>query len=86
MMGDVMSDFSSKRGRIYGTESKGLGKITVKAVVPLAEMLRYAIDLRSISNGRGAFSIEVAHFEEAPAHVAQVIVSEYQKRRDEHNH
>jgi elongation factor G len=84
MMGDVMSDLSGKRGRIIGTEAVGNHKTCVKATVPQSEMLRYAIDLRSISRGRGTFEIELSHYEEVPAHVAQGISAEYQKQREEH--
>lgn len=84
MMGDVMGDLSGKRGRIIGTESLGNGKTRVKATVPQAEMLRYAIDLRSLSRGRGTFEMEISHYEEVPAHVAQQISAEYQKQREEH--
>ena len=85
-MGDVMGDLSGKRGRIAGTESIGNGKVVVRAVVPQAEMLRYAIDLRSITRGRGTFEIEPSHYEEVPAHVAQQIVADYQKHREEQHH
>ncbi len=83
MMGDVMSDMSGKRGRIVGTESIGRGRTCVKATAPLSEMVRYAIDLRSIARGRGTFEMEPSHYEEVPAHIAQQIVAEYQKSRDE---
>jgi elongation factor G len=86
MMGDVMGDLSGKRGRIIGTEAIGNRKTTVKATVPQAEMLRYAIDLRSLSRGRGTFEIELSHYEEVPAHVAQQIAADYQKQREEHQH
>jgi len=84
MMGDVMSDLSGKRGRIIGTESVGNRRTCVKATVPAAEMLRYAIDLRSISRGRGTFEQEFSHYEEVPAHVAQTIIAEFPKHREEH--
>lgn len=83
MMGDVMSDVSGKRGRIVGTESIGGGKARVTATVPQAEMLRYAIDLRSLSRGRGSFTVEPSHYEEVPAHIAQQIIAEYQKSREQ---
>ncbi len=83
MMGDVMSDLSGKRGRIIGTESLPGGRTCVKASVPQAEMLRYAIDLRSITRGRGVFSIEPSHYEEVPAHIAQNIIAEYQKSKEQ---
>ncbi len=83
MMGDVMSDLSGKRGRIIGTESLPGGRTCVKASVPQAEMLRYAIDLRSITRGRGVFSVEPSHYEEVPAHIAQNIIAEYQKSKEQ---
>jgi elongation factor G len=84
MMGDVMSDLSGKRGRIAGTESLGHGRVRIRALVPQGEMLRYAIDLRSISRGRGTFEVEPSHYEEVPPHIAQQIIAEYQKSREEH--
>ncbi|HSV73130.1 MAG TPA: elongation factor G [Chthonomonadales bacterium] len=83
MMGDVMSDLSSRRGRIVGTEPLGGGRTRITATAPQAEMLRYAIDLRSITRGRGVFGTEFSHFEEVPAHVAQQIVAAYQKSKQE---
>jgi elongation factor G len=83
MMGDIMGDMSGRRGRILGTESIGNRKTQIKAIVPQSEMLRYAIDLRSISRGRGTFEIEPSHYEEVPAHVAQGIIAEHQKHREE---
>ena len=55
-MGDVIGDLNSKRGRILGMESEG-GLQLVRAQVPMAEMLRYSIDLRSITGGRGTFTM-----------------------------
>ena len=86
MMGDVMGDLSGKRGRIIGSEAASKGKTTIRATVPQAEMMRYAIDLRSITRGRGAFEVEPSHYEEVPAHIAQQIISEYQKHREEQHH
>lgn len=83
MMGDVMSDLSGKRGRIIGTEPIGGGRTVVRAIVPQAEMLRYAIDLRSITRGRGTFEVEPSHYEEVPPHIAQQIIAAYQKQREE---
>ncbi|HXG25105.1 MAG TPA: elongation factor G, partial [Chthonomonadales bacterium] len=82
MMGDVMSDLSGKRGRIIGTESVGNGRTCIRAIVPQAEMLRYAIDLRSITRGRGTFEVEPSHYEEVPPHIAQQIIAEYQKQKE----
>jgi elongation factor G len=71
-VGDVMGDLSSRRGRPLGTESVG-GMTEVKAEVPMAEMLAYAPDLRSITGGQGEFTMEFAHYEEIPAHLAQKV-------------
>ena len=88
MLGDVMSDLTGKRGRIVGTESVGNGKIRLTATVPQAEMVRYAIELRSITRGRGWFSAQTAHYEEVPAHEAQEIIANHRKEREagEHSH
>jgi len=83
MMGDVMGDLSGKRGRIIGTEPMPGGRVRVNANVPQAEMLRYAIDLRSITRGRGLFELEMSHYEEVPAHIAQNIIAEYQKSKEQ---
>ncbi len=86
MMGDIMSDISSKRGRIVGTEPAGHKKVCVNAMAPMSEMLRYAIELRSISHGRGSFSLEPSHYEEVPAHLSQGIIAEHQNHRSEVHH
>ena len=71
-VGDVMGDLSSRRGRPLGTEAVG-GMTEVKAEVPMAEMLAYAPDLRSITGGQGEFTMEFARYEEIPAHLAQKV-------------
>jgi len=86
-MGDVMSDLNTKRARIEGMEPTGSGLQRIKAQAPQAEMLRYAIDLRSITQGRGAFSTNFSHYEEVPAHMAdQVKVAAAHKREHEPAH
>jgi len=72
-MGDVIGDLNAKRGRILGMDSEG-GLQMVRAQVPMAEMLRYSIDLRSITGGRGTFSMEFSHYEEVPSHIASKII------------
>ena len=72
-MGDVMSDLNTKRARIEGMEPTGTGLQRIKAQAPQAEMLRYAIDLRSITQGRGAFTTGFSHYEEVPAHIAEQV-------------
>ncbi len=78
-MGDVMSDINTRRGRVLGMESLGDGTQRIIATVPQAEMLRYATDLRSITQGRGSFKMEFAQYEEAPANIQQEIVTQYKK-------
>lgn len=73
-MGDIISDFNSaKRGRILGMEPAGKNT-KVKALVPLAEMYRYAIDLKSMTQGRGSFRMEFSGYEEVPARLAEEII------------
>jgi elongation factor G len=86
MLGDVMSDLTGKRGRIIGTECAGGGRTRLKATVPQAEMLRYAIDLRSITRGRGTFTSDLAHYEEVPAHIAQPIIAQHKKEHGTAEH
>jgi len=74
-VGDVIGDLNAKRGKILGVESKGKNQI-VRAQVPLAEILRYAPELRSITGGRGTYSMEFSHYEEVPPHLAQKIIEE----------
>jgi elongation factor G len=77
-MGDVMSDLNTRRGRVQGTESER-GRTVVIAQVPLAEMLRYTTQLRSITGGRGIFSMELDRYEIVPNHLAQEIIAARQK-------
>ena len=79
-VGDIMGDMNSKRGKIIGVEAKGKNQM-VKAVVPMAEMLRYAPDLRSMTGGRGTFTMEFSHYEEVPAHIAQKVIEQAKRRR-----
>jgi elongation factor G len=81
-MGDVIGDLNSKRGRILGMVPRGKMQV-VSAMVPLAEMSRYSIDLRSITGGRGVFSMEFSHYEEVPDHTAQKIIAEAQREKEE---
>ncbi|MDD3925337.1 MAG: elongation factor G [bacterium] len=81
--GDIISDLNTKRGRILGMEPQGNGRTVVKAMVPLGEMQRYNIDLTSITQGRGTFTMEEAHFEEVPAHTAERIIAEAAKEKKE---
>lgn len=74
-MGDVMSDLTTKRARILGMEPAGGGIQQITATVPMAEMLHYATDLRSITQGRGTFHMEFAQYEEVPATQQQQIIA-----------
>jgi elongation factor G len=77
-VGDVIGDLNSRRGRPLGMEPKG-AVTEVKAEVPMAEMLSYAPDLRAITGGQGEYSMELARYEEVPAHVAQAVVQEAER-------
>jgi elongation factor G len=81
--GDVMGDLNAKRGKIQGMEQIGGGKQRIRALVPQAEVARYVIDLRSMTGGRGAFTMSVSHYEELPQHLAQKVIDEYLKAREE---
>lgn len=82
-MGDIIGDLNGKRGRILGMEQIAGGRQRIKALVPQAEMLRYAIDLRSIARGRGRFTTELSHYEQVPAHTAQQIIEQRKKDKEE---
>lgn len=77
-MGDVMGDLNTRRGRVQGTESER-GRTVIVAQVPLAEMLRYTTQLRSITGGRGVFAMEFNRYEVVPNHLAQEIIAAHQK-------
>jgi elongation factor G len=81
-MGDVMSDINTKRGRVLGMTPLENGMQQVTAHVPQAEMLHYATDLRSITQGRGSFSMEFYEYEEVPANVQQEIIAAYKKSQE----
>ncbi|MFZ5943537.1 MAG: elongation factor G [Bacillota bacterium] len=77
-MGDIMGDLNSKRGRIMGMEPKGKFQV-IKAQAPLAEMFRYAIDLKSITQARGSFKMEFSHYEDVPQRIADEIINSRKK-------
>ncbi|GFR38854.1 elongation factor G [Insulibacter thermoxylanivorax] len=76
-MGDVMGDLNSRRGRIEGMDSRG-GSQVIKAMVPLAEMFGYSTTLRSKTQGRGSYSMEISHYEEVPKNIAEEIIAKHQ--------
>jgi elongation factor G len=73
-LGDVLSDLSSRRGRVLGQEQLGGGIIEIKAQVPQAELLRYAIDLKSITSGTGGFEVEFDHYSPVSGKIADDII------------
>lgn len=81
-MGDIMGDLNAKRGRIMGTEPLD-GKQVIRAQVPLAEMFRYAIDLRSMTQGRGSFTMDFNRYEEVPDHIAQKVIETSRQEMEE---
>lgn len=81
-MGDVMGDFNTRRGRVQGMEQKN-NRSVVKALVPQAEIMRYGTDLRSMTQGRGLYAIQFAHYEPVPSHMIDQIVAESQSDDDE---
>jgi elongation factor G len=77
-MGDVMSLLSGKRGKIGGTDMLAGGKTQIKGHVPLKEMYEFPKELRSMTQGRGTYTMEFSRYDEVPAHVAQHLVEAYQ--------
>lgn len=80
-MGDIMGDMNTKRGRILGMEKSGKNQI-IKAQAPLFELSRYVIDLKSITQGRGKFSMEFSNYEEVPANLADKIIAQAKADKD----
>src|SRR5881275_3423901 len=80
-VGDVIGDLNSRRGRPLGMEPKG-SMTEVKAEVPMAEMLTYAPDLRSITGGQGDYTMEFARYEEVPAHLAQKVIAKATEEKE----
>ncbi len=81
-MGDVLGDMNTRRGRVLGMETEA-GRSVVTAEVPLAEIQRYSNDLRSMTAGRGVFSMEFLRYERVPSHLQQEIIAKAQKEREE---
>jgi elongation factor G len=74
-VGDVIGDLNSRRGRVLGVDSRG-GHQVVKAQAPMAEVLKYAQTLTSITSGKGSFSMDFDHYDEAPAPVREKLIAE----------
>lgn len=81
-MGDVMGDISGRRGKIQNMDSENAFQI-IKAKVPLAELHKYSTQLRSLTSGRGMFSMSFSHYEEVPKETEAKVIEEYQKHKEE---
>jgi len=81
-VGDIIGDLNGRRGRVLGVDALGKSQV-VRCQVPLAEVLRYSSDLRSITSGRGQFTMKVSHYEEIPAAIAEKVISESKKEMGE---
>jgi elongation factor G len=77
--GDIMSDMNTRRGRVMGMLPAGNGRTVITAQAPLAEVQRYGTDLRSMTQGRGRYSMRFDHYEEVPAHLAQALIEAQRK-------
>lgn len=82
MLGDIMGDMTTRRGRVSGMDSVAT-KSVINATVPLAEMLRYGNDLRSMSGGRGIYTMDFSHYERVPSHVQQEIIEQNKAAEEE---
>ena len=78
--GDIIGDLNTKRARVLGMSPEA-GTNVIEAQVPQAEILRYAIDIKSITQGRGSFTVDFSHYEETPPHVSQKIIAEKQAKK-----
>ncbi len=74
VMGDVMGDLNGRRGKVMGMDAEGKYQV-IKAQVPMSEVLRYALDLNSITGGRGTFTMEHSHYEELPTQLAEKVIA-----------
>ncbi len=79
-MGDVIGDLNSRRGKVLGVDAKPNGQ-AIKAQVPMSEVLKYSPDLRSLTSGRGSFTIAFSHYEELPAFLTDKVVKEAEAAR-----
>jgi len=77
--GDIMSDMSTRRGRVQGMLPTGTGKTAITAQAPLAEIQRYATDLKGMTQGRGRFSMTFDHYEDVPSHLVDAVIAQHKK-------
>jgi elongation factor G len=80
-VGDIISDLNSKRARVLGTSPDGASSL-IEAQAPLAELLRYSTDLRSMTQGRASYTMEFDHYAQVPEHVAKRVIEEAQKEKE----
>jgi elongation factor G len=80
-MGDIMGDLNGRRGRVLGMDNAGKNQV-INAQVPMSEFLTYAPDLRSMTQGRGMYTMEFSHYDEVPAQLAEKIIEEVQKSKE----
>jgi len=80
-MGDIMGDLNGRRGRVMGMDNAGKNQV-INAQVPMAEFLSYASDLRSMTGGRGMFTMEFSHYDEVPAQIAEKIIEEANRSKE----
>ena len=80
-MGDIMGDLNGRRGRVLGMDNAGKNQV-INAQVPMAEFLSYASDLRSMTGGRGMFTMEFSHYDEVPAQIAEKIIEEANRAKE----
>jgi elongation factor G len=80
-VGEIMGDLNARRGRVQGMDSIGGGKTVVRAHVPMASMTRYALDLRSMTKGRGRFSQNLAYYDELPTPETQTLIAAHEKTK-----
>jgi elongation factor G len=81
-MGDIMGDINSRRGRVLGMEARGRYQV-IKAQVPMSETLKYSADLRSMTGGRGSFTLSFSHYDELPGHLADKVIGEAKMQEEE---
>jgi len=77
-MGDIIGDLNSRRGKVLGVDTKGHYQV-IRARVPMAEVLKYAPDLKSMTGGRGEFTLAFSHYEEVPSHLSERVIVQSKK-------
>ena len=82
-MGDISGGLASKRARINGTDSARGNEIIVRAQVPLSELEGYAAELKSVTAGRGRYSLDFSHYEPVPPQVQQKLIETYKPKTEE---